>query len=215
MLEKEFTYIHKEKEYLVKVKRKRMKSIRYTFKDGVFHVSAPYFFASKKDILNGLDKFAEKLIEGDKRGKASGDNYLYLLGEKKEIGESGELLINNECILIYKDKDDLEKKLRKWFLNLLIERTRYYENLMNIEKPYKVRVKKMSSRYGSNSLSTHALSFSTILMHYSLDVIDSVVVHELAHHFVRNHSNNFYKVVYQYCPNYNNLHRRLRKGLFS
>ena len=124
MLEKEFTYIHKEKEYLVKVKRKRMKSIRYTFKDGVFHVSAPYFFASKKDILNGLDKFAEKLIEGDKRGKASGDNYFYLLGEKKEIGESGELLINNECILIYKDKDDLEKKLRKWF-SLFTNRNRF------------------------------------------------------------------------------------------
>ena len=214
MFDKDFIYSYNGVDYPVIIIRKRMKNIRYTFKDGAFHVSAPRFFVTKKDIINGLDKFAGKLIAGDKRGKASGDNYLYLLGEKQELFESGEITICEGRVLIYIDKNDLEKKLKKWFLSLLEERTRYYESLMKIEKPYKVRLRKMSSRYGSNSIQTHSISYSTILMHYSLEIIDSVVVHELAHHFVRNHSKSFYNVVYQYCPNYNNLHRKLRKGEF-
>ena len=96
----------------------------------------------------------------------------------------------------------------------MTKRTRYYEKVMDIEKPYKVRVKNMSSRYGSNSSQTHAVSYAMILMHYTVDVIDSVVVHELAHDKVKNHSKKFYDVVYKYCPNYKVLDRRLRKGIF-
>ena len=215
MSDKDLIYTYNGIDYPVIITRKRMKSIRYTFKDGVFHISAPYFFASKKEIFKGLDKFADKLIAGDKRGRAAGDDFIYILGEKKELLESGEIpIFDGRVIIIYKNKDELDKKLRKWFLSLLTERTHYYETIMNIQKPYKIRLRKMSSRYGSNSSQTHSITYSTVLLHYSLDIIDSVVVHELAHHFVRDHSKRFYNVVYTYCPNYNNLHKRLRKGEF-
>ena len=55
-----------------------------------------------------------------------------------------------------------------------------------IKKPYRVSVKKMTSRYGSNSSQTHTVSYSLVLLHYSVEIIDSVIVHELAHDFVRN-----------------------------
>ena len=215
MFDKEFIYTYNGVDYPVVIIRKRMKSIRYTFKDGTFHVSAPYFFTTKKDILNGLDKFAEKLIQGDKRGKATGEDFIYILGNKHHLSESGEIEIYEGRVLNYKDKNDLEKKLKKWFLTLLEQRTRFFEEEMNIINPYKIRLRKMSSRYGSNSSHTHSISYSTVLIHYSLEIIDSVVIHELVHHYVRDHSRNFYNVVYKYCPNYNNLHRKLRKGEFS
>ena len=79
---------------------------------------------------------------------------------------------------------------------------------------YKVRVQKMRSRFGSNSKHTKTLNFSTILLHYSLAIIDSVVVHELAHCFVYNHSKDFYNVVYKYCPNYKLVQAKLKKGIF-
>ena len=139
---------------------------------------------------------------------------MYLLGNKIAISESGEINFTNGDKIVYKSKEDLEKKLKKWFLPILEKRNRYYEQMMGIRKPYNVKIRKMTTRYGSNSGSTHSITYSTILMHYTYDVIDSVIVHELAHHFVRNHSQKFYNVVYKYYPNYKVCHRRLKKGEF-
>ena len=80
MSDKDLIYTHNGIDYPVIITRKRMKSIRYTFKDGVFRISAPFFFASKKEIFKGLDKFADKLIAGDKRGRAVGEDFIYILG---------------------------------------------------------------------------------------------------------------------------------------
>jgi len=215
MLEKELTYIHNDKEYKVIINRKRMRSIRYTYKDGIFRINAPLFFVTQKQIMEGLDKYADRLIKADVRTKASANDYMYLLGNKVPLKDNGEISFTNGEVITYKDRNDLEKKLKKWFLKIVIERVRYYESKMGVKKPYAVHIKKMTTRYGSNSYETHSLSFSTILMHYTYDVIDSVIVHELAHDFIRNHSDKFYNVVYKYCPDYDRLHRRLRKGEFQ
>lgn len=214
MSDYEFIYIREGKQYKVIVTKKKMRNIRYTYKDGVFKVSCPKYGVSQKQIVDGLNRFSEKLIKADVRTHASGDGFMYLLGNKIGISESGEINFTNGDKIIYKSKEDLEKKLKKWFLPILEKRNRYYEQMMGIRKPYNVKIRKMTTRYGSNSGTTHSITYSTILMHYTYDVIDSVIVHELAHHFVRNHSQKFYNVVYKYYPNYQVCHRRLKKGEF-
>ena len=214
MAVKEFPFVYEDKEYKVVVTYKNIRSIRYTYKDGVFRVSAPRFFVTEKRIIDGLNKFAPKLIKADVRSYASGDDFIYLLGHKISISEAGQINFTNREPIKYKSRDDLEKKLRKFFLEIVTSRTRYYESVMGIRKPYNVHVRKMTTRYGSNSYATHSITYSMVLLHYSIDIIDSVVVHELAHDKERNHSNKFYNVVYKYCPNYKELHKRLRKGMF-
>ena len=214
MPKEETTYFHNGKEYKVVITRKRMRSIRYYYKDGTFKISAPFHYASKKMIMDSLNKYADKLIKLDARELASGDDFIYLLGHKIPISFPGEMNFSDGSVLKYKDREQLEKKLKKWFLEYITSRNQYYEQVMGIRTPYKVRVRKMTTRYGSNSKSTHSITYSMVLMHYSSDIIDSVIVHELAHHFVRDHSQKFYNVVYQYCPNYKALHKRLRKGEF-
>ena len=103
--------------------------------------------------------------------------------------------------------------MKKLYLPLVEQRVRYYEHLMRLE-PHKVRVRKMSSRYGSNSKHTYTVTFALKLYSYSIDILDAIVIHELSHSVVFNHSKAFYDVVYKYCPNYDNLHRKLRKGEF-
>ena len=215
MPSKIITYTHNDKEYQVVITRKKMKSIRYTYKAGVFKVSAPLFLVSEKEIIKGLDKYADRLIKADIRSVASGDSYIYVLGVKVPLKEEGKIDFTNGESISYKNRTDLEKKLKKWFLNLITNRHRYYENKMGINKPYKVKVRKMTTRYGSNSYSSRSITYSMILLHYTVDVIDSVIVHELAHDMVRDHSKKFYDVVYKYCPDYKELHRRLRKGEFQ
>ena len=215
MSEQQLTYKYQDKEYPVIITRKRIRSIRYIFRDGAFYVSAPMIFASEKRIIMGLDKFAEKLIKSDHKSKARGNDYIYLLGTKVALQESGEISFSDGVVIKYKDQADLDKKLKKWFLGYIEKRHRYYEQVMEIKKPYKVKVRKMSTRYGSNSSQTHSITYSLILLHYTSDVMDSVIVHELAHDKVHNHSKDFYNVVYKYCPNYKTLDRRLRKGEFQ
>ena len=210
---KELTYQYNGKTYPVIITKKRMKNITYRYKEGTFYISVPWFYL-KNEVINGLDKYAERLIKSEKKSLARGDNYIYLLGERIELNDTHQLVIPDGTIIVYKDEVDLDKKLKKWFLNLIKMRVAYYTNMMKVES-YKVRVQKMSSRFGSNSKHTKSLNFSLILMHYSIDIIDSVVVHELAHILVYNHSKEFYDVVYKYCPNYDVCHLKLRKGIFQ
>jgi len=71
------------------------------------------------------------------------------------------------------------------------------------------------SRYGVNSLRTHRLTFALELAYYAPAIIDSVIVHELAHDFERNHGPRFYAIVYAHCPDYKKLYASLRKHRYA
>ncbi len=208
-----FIYIYKGKEYKVIVNRKKMKNIVYRFKDEQFIISAPTY-ALKNSIVKGLDRFAPRMIEKyEAKPKNEGDNFIYLLGSKIDIYSSGVIRFSDDSEIKYSSKEELDDKLKKFFLKFITNRVRFYEHRMNLS-PYKVRVKNMTTRYGSNSRRSKSLSFALVLMHYSLDVIDSVVVHELAHEYYFDHSKNFYNIVYQYFPSYDEAHYKLRKGIY-
>lgn len=212
----EFVYKLNDKEYQVKVTRKHMRYIRYRFRNDTFLVSCPYF-VTQKEIIKGLNRFAFGLInksQKDRENKPFGEDYIYILGEKYKVSSSGSLSFNNGLTIKYKSIDDLYKKLKPYLLDIITKRVRYFEMKMGIDKPYNVKVRDMSSRYGSNVKSSHTVTFALLLVHYSINIIESVIVHELAHDKVYNHSPKFYDVVYKYCPDYDRLHNHLRKKIY-
>lgn len=64
-----------------------------------------------------------------------------------------------------------------------------------------VRITSAKQRLGSCS-SSGGISYSYRLMQYPDEVIDYVVVHELAHRREMNHSPRFYAIVARYLPDY-------------
>ena len=177
-------------------KRQRNAYLRLNKKGYV--CSVPLFLSERKaqEFINkNLPLLIKKVEKRKKQTPPRGENYTYLFGEKIDSTFSDEIL---------------KRKL----LELLSIMTRNLEKEMQIIKPYKIRVKKMSSRYGSNSLKSHALSFQFELVYFSYDIIRSVVVHELAHEFQRNHGPKFYDIVYKYCPNYWELKSKLKRGIY-
>lgn len=203
------TYTYLGKTYNIKITRKRMRTIRYRLINDTFLISAPYL-CSKGSIKRGLDKFAEKLIKGQKPA-SEGKDFIYIFGYKHRFADSGEIKFTNGQIIKFSSRDEFEKKMRKFFLSVITSRVRLFEGKMGL-KPHNVRVRKMTSRYGSNSKHTNTVSFALSLYHYSYEIIDSIVVHELAHSIHFDHSKAFYDVVYKYCPNYEDLHKKLTKG---
>lgn len=213
MRTKELSFTYLNKTYVVHVTIKSQRNIYYRFRNGEFFVSAPYL-TSERTILNGLTRFAPKLIKmtNPVNTHYSFDcRYIFLLGKRVELSRIDEPY--SDGAFTYFDKKDFDDKLKKYALGFITQRVRKFEEVMGVYPSYKVRVKKMTSRYGSNSRTTHGLSFNLDLIHYSEEIIDSVVIHELAHHFYGGHQNNFYKVVLKYCPNYWELKHKLNKRI--
>ncbi len=199
--------------YNVIYKTKRIKKIIIRFKDDTFYISMP-LFSLKITAYKFLSDVGLKLIKKVKKSNTYDleNGYVFLYGKKYTKNIDGLFLINNNEYKIDNINDFYNLFITDYF-HLLKSRVDYYKNIMNIPVDYKIHVKNVKTILGSNSLKTKSLTFSIILIHYPLVVIDSIVVHELAHYFYRNHSKNFYNVVYKYFPDYKKGLSIFKKGL--
>ena len=76
----------------------------------------------------------------------------------------------------------------------------------------KVRLKEQSSRWGSYSKRTNTINLNLRLLFAPPDVLDSVIIHELAHIKHQNHSKAFWKLVLDAMPDYKEKRKWLRKN---
>lgn len=207
-----FTY--EGKIYKIIYKRKRIKNVIFHLNDDVFNISLPYREKEEKayQLLNRY--VGKKLIERSvKKNYFLLDKYIYVFGEKKFCFPNGKYFILNKYIS-FNTIDEFYEKIKAQYLEYLIDRVNYFKSKMGITTNYLIKVRKMKRTFGNNCKSKKTLTFSFVLIHYSKEVIDSVVIHELAHDLFFDHSSNFYNVVYNYCPNYDILRKQLVKGEF-
>lgn len=207
-------------DYQVEVIFKKTRIMKIRLKNNIFYVTCPIFlkknkFEELKEVLNFINKCAPKLLQKVSKNLPSGENFIYLFGDKIDINYPGLIKFSNNYEISFNNKEELERKLIRFFKSIMEERTLYFEKLMKITTPYKVSVRKMETRYGSNSKLTHKICYNLFLIHFSIEIIDSVIVHELAHEFFHYHDNKFYSLVKKYYPNYDLCHQKLRKRIYK
>ena len=190
--------------YGLVITKKRIKSIifKYDEKTDTIKVSAPYLTSQRrieKSLQDCLPKLFKKLEKVNHPAYTNG--YLRILGDELYVGEMSQEEIN----AYYK------KKAEKVFSHELD----YYSSLMKVSPKYKLKIRSMTTRYGVNNKRDHSITLQLELIQYSLDIIDSVIIHELAHHFVFNHSKQFYDIVYKYCPDYKILRKKLINKIYK
>lgn len=115
---------------------------------------------------------------------------------------------NNNCSSNALSKEDIAK-LKALAKDLLPKRVKYYSDIMGVS-PSGIKITFAKSRWGSCSYK-NSLCFSYRVMLLPLELIDLIVVHELAHIRVKDHSKRFYDEVYKYMPDYNTKKQSLRK----
>ena len=199
--------------YKVKIDKKAFQRNSYIrLKDDVFYISTN-LTATDSFVSNFLDKYAVTLIKRNQKYKKVliKENGMYIFGEFVNF-EEGFIKVLNHNIL-YSTPEDFYKKVNKIVKPYFDERLKYFEEIMNVMPLYNLKLRKSTTRYGCNIKKTHTITFNLELIHYDPEIIDSVIIHELAHHFEFNHQKNFYKIVYKYCPNYDDLDRKLKKGI--
>lgn len=108
---------------------------------------------------------------------------------------------------------DLKRTLLRW-LKLeaekdIFDRVTKWSNKMEV-KYAKVRFRQQKSRWGSCS-NKGTLSFNWRLIHFSPDVIDYVVIHELAHLKHHDHSKEYWELVRKFDRDYKRKIRFLKQ----
>ncbi len=122
------------------------------------------------------------------------------------------LLKNFEKIKNFKSEKPLSdeeiKDLRKKAKNYLPQRTMFLAQKYNFNIG-RIALRNQKTRFGSCSYKNN-INLNINLMKYDYDIIDYVILHELVHTKIKNHSNIFWSEVEKYCPNYKELRKKLK-----
>lgn len=86
----------------------------------------------------------------------------------------------------------------------------YWQNVLGLSS-IKWSLRKTRTRWGSYSLRTKRINFSTALAFKSKQCIEYVVLHELAHVFVPNHGAEFKRILDMHMPGWKVIQKDLRQ----
>ena len=104
----------------------------------------------------------------------------------------------------------LEKFYRQELLKTLQNLIEKWQKIMNVEVNF-FSIKKMRTRYGSCNARHRRIWFSLNLIHYKIEFIEYVVVHEIAHFFQQNHGKKFYAILDKFLPNWREINKSATK----
>lgn len=184
--------------------------------DGSIIVRAPYkatskqidaFIKEKEGWIRSKKEIADKLPRFKPNEFVSGEEFLYLgeLYPLAVVDKQPEPLVLSEKFLISKSALPKAKEVFiNWYKNqakrVITERTEMFakENGFTYKR---IRITNAKTRWGSCS-SKGSLNFTWRLVMAPQQVIDYVVVHELIHLKVRNHSKEYWNKVIQIMPDY-------------
>ncbi|MEA2099958.1 MAG: SprT family zinc-dependent metalloprotease [Campylobacterota bacterium] len=101
-----------------------------------------------------------------------------------------------------------DKFYKQYAQNYLTPRLEYFSQLMGL-KYTEIKFRKMKSRWGSCS-SRGTITLNTQLIKVKKELIDYVIVHELAHLKHMNHSKRFHSLVEEYLSDSYSLRKELK-----
>ncbi len=203
-------------EYEVILVKKNNKNTYIRIKeDGKIYITTNYLVSKSyiKQLLDNNYLTIKKMLEKNKI-KQEKNNSFYFLGKKYDIiiVPTFDIDITEDKIFV-KSKDYLNKWLKKQIEKIYQERLNYIYNLYREKIPYpKLKIRKMSTRWGVCNRSNNTITLNSELIKYGLKQIDYVIIHELSHFIYFDHSKNFWLQVSKYCPNYKEVRKTLKEG---
>ena len=203
-----------EKEYPVIIIRKNNKNTYIRIKNNTIEISTHYL-TTKRQISNLLENNQDsikKMLKQCQQREEKKQNFFYL-GKRYDI-----IKIPTDKVEIINDKiyTTDSQQLKKWYLEQLkiIYTEQYQLCYQKFEEKipfYRFRVRQMKTRWGVCNRKSQTITLNTELLHYNIEVIDYVIIHELSHLIHFNHSKEFWKTVEKYCPNYKEIKKQLKE----
>jgi hypothetical protein len=145
-----------------------------------------------------------------------GESFLYL-GKAYALemvqDQKTKLILGDRFRLSEAEQENAKLVFQNWYRkqakSLILERVKYFAKIHQLHYE-KITITSARTRWGSCS-PKNSISFSWRLIMTPLDVVDYVVVHELAHTVHHNHSKRFWGLVEKILPDYKERRKWLRK----
>lgn len=193
-------------EFELILQKKRMRSVRLRIKERYkIEISVPWL-TPKIWVEKFIRDNEEWIIKQNQKVKQKINldelRIIEILGESFEIETKNSsrdslVVMANKIYVNYADKSKLkeilDKKMRRMALKLIKENVERLAAKFNL-KFTKVGVKNQSSRFGSCSHSG-SLNFNWQIILFPIDKFEHVILHELAHLKVKNHSKDFWRLL--------------------
>lgn len=221
------TIFYDDKNWDYIVEYKQQKNLYLKLKGNKIIVSAPFFVKSdliENFVRENLAKLVIKIQNHELYADLKIDRiaffpepFIYFLDQKLTMmikyQKQTKFFISDDTFFIYtpllisnkSEQDLLLKKinsfLKKTAQPIFWERINFWQSVMNV-KVANLEVRLMKNKWGVCFHNLQKVTLNTKLIHFSYQVIDYVVIHELAHLVYPNHSKDFWNLVAQYCPEY-------------
>lgn len=195
--------------------------------DGTLIVRAPYR-ASHASILDFIDRNSSWIERKRAQARAAipyqpnkyieGMRFDYLgiaypLEMQTEQG-TGLVLSNGKFMLAVDDQQQAKLEFERWYRRqakkIITERVNSYAGQHGFQYS-KIGITSARTRWGSCS-ATGSLNFSWRLIQAPMDMVNYVVVHELVHTAIHNHSKRFWNRVEKILPDYREHRMWLQKN---
>ena len=213
----------------VVITKKRIKNIYLRITGNRIDASCPYYVAnyevykfieSKKNWIYKAYQYQQQKAQTTLMYRG-GDTFNIFGKEYKLIRSIGRKKINiveNTIYFSYKDDSEdgikaLYKELDKILLNKAKEYfVRHREMLLDygytLEPELNARI--MTSKWGVCYTRKNKINISSYLIHYPLICLEYIMIHEMTHFIVPNHSKRFYEIVANNMPNYKDINKLLK-----
>lgn len=192
------------------------------------------FLLSKKDwIEKHLAKFSEMTEKFPEKKIKAYENFPFLGQERKlkvviTLNKKPFVSVTDENLLLHIPRNEWSanslieehptalKEIRHFYkreaVNFLSERIQFWAEQMSLH-PSQVKFREQRTRWGSCS-SRKVINLNWRLIVFAQEIIDYVIVHELAHLEHMNHSNRFWSLVEKHVPNYEGIMKSLRESQY-
>lgn len=200
----------------IQIIRKNMKNIRLRVKDdGQILITAPhsvpdvdlYAFIEEKSAWIEMQKARVQRLVYETGASISLFDQTYQLVVIETEKSRGIIKIDNQQMLMYipkaYDQKQREVLLHRFYaramevhVNAMVKK---YEVLMGVSVEA-IKYQNMKTRWGTCHIGKQVIRLNTRLAVYHLDVIESVVVHEMVHLLERGHNKRFYQLMDTYYP---------------
>lgn len=163
--------------------------------------NAGWVLEKKRKYDRHREQAPDRTFEVGERIPYLGEEWIVTLADiRNSEATDGELRLSRQKVSDSSVRSELMTLYRSEARQYLTERVDLYADRMNVE-PGKVELRNQRTRWGSCS-TKRTLSFNWRLMMAPPDVIDYVVVHELAHLRVEQHTRRFWTLVHEQVSDY-------------
>lgn len=199
-------------EYIeVIINKKRIKNIYFHINDeGKLIVNTP-IFTTNHEISKLLDdnyKSIENMYNKYKI-KAKHKEEIRYLGKEYTFVKNNKIIFEDN-IAYGPSIEAINTYLEKNSKAIFSKRLELYINDFEKVPYFRLRTRKMRTRWGVNNRKSETITLNTELIHYDYTCIDYVIVHELSHFEHMDHSRAFWECVSRHYPNYKIARKELK-----